>query len=120
MDHLDLVHSVDGFSEGVVKAVANAPGRSVNPRLGKAFGIFDRDRMAAGVAVVDQAATLDRTPIMCSQLQCMQLDAGMLRPVRPPAHDIAGINVDYEGHVDEPRPCLDLGKVQDPQHVRRW
>jgi hypothetical protein len=50
--------------------------------------------LAAAVAVVDQAATMDRAPIMDRLLQGIQHEAGVRRPAHPPAHDIAGIDVD--------------------------
>src|SRR3546814_4856778 len=41
-------------------AVADAADRWLDPGLGKAFGVLDRYILAAAVAVVDEAATMDR------------------------------------------------------------
>ena len=67
--------------------------------------------MAAAVAVVDQATTMDRAPIMDRLFEGIQHEAGMRRPAHPPAHNIAGVDVDHEGHVDEPRPGRDVSEV---------
>src|SRR5215204_1559739 len=40
-------------------------------------------------------------------------------PADPPAHDIAGVDVDHEGHVDKAGPGRDVSEVSDPQPVRR-
>ena len=37
---------------------------------------------------------------------------------RAPAHDAAGVDVDYEGHVAEAHPGGDVGEIGDPQLVR--
>ncbi len=65
----------------------------------------------AAVAVVDQATTMDRSPIMDRLFQGIQHKAGMRRSAHPPAHDIAGVDVDHKGHVDEPGPRRDVGKI---------
>ena len=41
----------------------------------------------------------------------------MCCPADPPTYDIAGINVDHEGHINEACPCRDIGKVRHPKHV---
>ena len=38
-------------------------------------------------------------------------------PADPPAHDVAGVNVDDEGDIDKARPCRDIGEVRHPQPV---
>ena len=52
-------------------------------------------------------------------LQRVEDEAGMRRPLTPPADDTAGVGVDDEGHVDEARPGRDIGEVGEPEHVRR-
>ena len=64
MDDLGLVKTVDRFRQGIVIAVANTADRRLDPGLGKAFGIFDRDVLAAAVAVVDQPAAMGWPPIV--------------------------------------------------------
>ena len=61
---------------------------------------------------------MDRATIVDSLLQSVENEARVRRSADPPAHDVAGIDVDHEGDVDEPRPGRDVGKVRDPQHVR--
>lgn len=56
---------------------------------------------------------------MDRQFQGIQHEVGMRRPAHPPAHDIAGVNVDYEGYVDDPYLGRDVSEVRHPQHVRR-
>src|SRR5215208_3870517 len=43
MDHLGFVEAVDGFGEGIVVAVPDAPDRRLNPGLGKPLSVLDRD-----------------------------------------------------------------------------
>jgi hypothetical protein len=119
MDHLGLVKAVDRLGQGVVIAVADTADRRLDPGLGQALGVLDRDVLAAAVAVVDEAAAMDGPPIMESLLQGIEHEAGMGRPADPPANDIAGVDVDHEGDIDEPRPGRDVSEVRDPQHVRR-
>src|SRR3546814_11224539 len=80
--------------------------------------MLDLHVLAAAVAVVDQATTMNWPPIMDRLLQSIEHEAGMRRPAHPPAYDIAGINVDHEGYVDEPSPRRGIGEVRHPQHVR--
>jgi hypothetical protein len=74
--------------------------------------------LAAAIAVMDEAATV--WPAFVNRLfQGIQDEAGMGCPADPPAHDIAGVDVDHEGHVDEAGPGRDVSEVSDPQPVRR-
>jgi hypothetical protein len=45
MDHLGLVEAVDGLGQGVVVAVADATDGRLDPGLGQALGVFDREVM---------------------------------------------------------------------------
>src|SRR3546814_20398520 len=80
--------------------------------------MLDRHVLAAAVAVVDQATTMNWPPIMDRLLQSIEHEAGMRRPAHPPAYDIAGINDDPEGYVDETVNRRGLGEVRTPQHFR--
>jgi len=104
VDHLGLVEAVDRLGQGVVIAVTDAADRGLDPGFGEALGIFDRDILAAAVAVMDEAAAMDRAPVVDSLFQCVEDEAGVRGPADPPAHDIAGVDVDHEGDIDEPRP----------------
>jgi hypothetical protein len=50
----------------------------------------------AAVAVMDQAATMDRTPVMDRLIESIEHEVGVGRRAHPPARDIAGINVDHD------------------------
>jgi hypothetical protein len=52
MDDFGLVEAVDRFGEGVVVAVADAADRGLDAGLGQAFGVFDRDVLAAPDALL--------------------------------------------------------------------
>ena len=60
MDDHGLVKTVDCLGQGVVIAIADAPDRWLDPGLCKALHILERDRLAAAVAVVEQATTMNR------------------------------------------------------------
>src|SRR4249920_3800120 len=74
---------------------------------------------AAAIAVMDEVAA-DWPAFVDRLFQGIQDEAGMGCPADPPAHDIAGVDVDHEGHVDEAGPGRDVSEVSDPQLVRRW
>ena len=61
--------------------------------------------------MVDQPAAMGGSAIMQSLFQGIQHKAGMGCPADPPTNDIAGINVDHEGDVDEPGPGRDLSEI---------
>ena len=67
----------------------------------------DMDAAAARL----RAAAVNRPAIVLRLLQRVQHEAGVRRPADAPAHDIAGVNVDHEGDVDEPYPGRDIGEV---------
>ena len=64
MDDLGLLKAIDRLAQGAVAAVANAPYRRLDPSFGKALGIFHRDILAAAVALLEQAITMERPAIM--------------------------------------------------------
>ena len=49
VDELGLVQTVDGFRQGVVVTVADAAHGWLDPGLDQAFGILDRDILAAAI-----------------------------------------------------------------------
>jgi hypothetical protein len=69
--------------------------------------------------MVHEPAAMDRPPILESLFQSVQYEARMGRPAYPPSDDPSRIGVDDKGDIDEARPGRDVGKVGDPQHVRR-
>jgi hypothetical protein len=52
MDHLSFVKPVDGLGECVVVAVADAADGWLDASFGQAFGVFDRDILAAPDALL--------------------------------------------------------------------
>ena len=68
--------------------------------------------------MVHEPAAMDRPPIVKSLFQSVQDEARMRRPADPLTHNIAGINVDDEGHINEARPCRDIGEARHPEHIR--
>lgn len=119
MDDLGFVETVDGLGEGVVIAVAYAAHRRLDAGLRQALGVLDRKILTAAIAVMDQAAAVDGATVMDRLLQGVEDEGGMGRPADAPAHDVAGVDVDYEGHIDEARPGRDVGEVGDPEPVGR-
>ena len=80
MDHLGLVETVDRLGESIVVAVADAADRRLDAGLGQALGVFDRDVLAAAVAVMHEPAAMDGPPVMQRLLQRIEHEAGMRRP----------------------------------------
>ena len=52
MDDLCFVEAVDRLGESVVVGVANAADRRLDPGRGQAFGVLDRDVLAAPDALL--------------------------------------------------------------------
>ena len=90
MDDLGLVEAVDRLGESVVVGVADAADRRLDAGLSQALGVLDRDVLAAPVAVMDEAAAMDRPPVMERLLQGIQHEAGMRGPAEPASRRCAG------------------------------
>ena len=52
MDDLGFVETVDGLGQSIVVAVADAADRRFDAGFGQALGVFDRDVLAASVALL--------------------------------------------------------------------
>src|SRR6266511_1973078 len=104
VDDLGFVKAVDGFGEGIVVTVADAAHRRLDTRFRQALGVFDRDVLAAPVAVMHEPAAMHRPPVMESLLQRVEHEAGVRCPRDTPADDATGVGVDDKGDVDEARP----------------
>lgn len=111
VDHLGLVEAVDRLGQSIVVAVADATNRRLDARFGEALGVLYGYVLRPAVAMMDQAAAMDRPTIVQRLLQRVQDEAGMCCPAGAPANDPAGVCVDDEGDVDEPRPGRDVGEV---------
>lgn len=77
----------------------------------KAFGVLDRRVLTASHAVVDQLATMDWPPVVDRLLEGAEHKSCMCRAAHPPATDIAGVDIDCEGQIEEPEPRRDVGEV---------
>jgi hypothetical protein len=60
MDDLGFVDAIDRLGESIVIAVADAADGWLDAGLGQALGVFDRDVLAAPVAMVDEAGAMHR------------------------------------------------------------
>jgi hypothetical protein len=69
--------------------------------------------------MVDQSASPGGSTFVQGLLQSIEHEAGVRRPTGAPADDAAGVDIDDEGYIDEPRPGAHVSEVGHPQHVRR-
>ena len=69
---------------------------------------------------MDQSALQNRPSIMQSLLESIENEVCLGGPREPPSHDAISECVDNEGHVNKALPGRHIGKITDPQHVRRW
>src|SRR5690606_35505932 len=86
--------------------------------FGEALGVANTDILRSAVRVVHQTAAMNGPPFVQGLLESVEHKARMRCPAHPPADDAAGVGVDDEGHVDEARPCADVGEVRKPEPVR--
>ena len=63
-DDFSFVEAIDGLGQGVVIAVTDAADRRLDPGFSQALGIFDRDVLAAAVAVVNEPAAMGWTTLI--------------------------------------------------------
>ena len=118
MDQLGFVEAVDGLGQRVVVAVADAADGRLDTRFGQAFGVFDRDVLAASVAMMHQPALAPRPPVVQSLLQSIEHEARVGRARHTPADDTPGVGIDDKGDIDKARPGRHVGEVRDPERVR--
>lgn len=69
----------DGFGKSIVVGIADAADRRFDAGLSHPPSVFDRDVLAASVAMVDETAAMNRPPIMECLLQGIEHKAGMRR-----------------------------------------
>jgi hypothetical protein len=89
------------------------------PRFGQVLGVLDGHVLRPAVAMVNQAATMNRPAIVQRLLERIQDEAGVRRPAGSPADDPPAAGVDDEGDVGEPRPGRDAGEIRHPEPVWR-
>ena len=95
----------DAFSQGVVVTVTDAADRGVDAGVSEPLGVSDRQVLAAAIAVMDQLVSLGRRSLADGLVQCIQDETSRHRGRDTPANDLAGENVDDEGHVDHALPA---------------
>src|SRR5271170_7810354 len=61
---IGLVETVDGLGESIVIAVPNAAYRRFDASFRQALGVFDRDILAAPVAVMHEPAAMHGPPVI--------------------------------------------------------
>src|SRR5271168_2639960 len=64
VDDLGLVETVDGLGESIVIAVPDAAYRRFDASFRQALGVFDRDILAAPVAVMHEPAAMHGPPVI--------------------------------------------------------
>ena len=117
-DDLGLLESIDRLGERIVVAVADAADRWLDAGLGEALGVFYRDVLNATVAMMDEAAAMNRPTIMQRLLERVEHEARMRRARGAPADDPPSEGVDHESHIDEALPSFNIGKIRHPQGIR--
>ncbi len=106
-----------GSSPRAGYAIADAADGRLDTGLGQALSVFDRDILAAAVAMVDQPATMFRPALVQSLLERIEHEGGMRGAADPPAYDVSGKHVDDEGDIDEALPGRHIGEIADQEAV---
>ena len=104
MDQLGFVKAIDGLGERVVVTIADAANGRLNAGFGQAFGVFDRDILAAAITMVDEAAPMSRPALIQSLLKSIEHKTGMGGAADPPADDVSGENIDDESDINKALP----------------
>ena len=97
VDDFGLEQAVDCFGQCVVIAVASAAHGRFDAGIRQSFIVFDRQILAAPVAVVNEPHALGRSAFMDRQIEGIQNEPGMRGGADAPADDLARIGVDGEG-----------------------
>jgi len=111
MHDLDLVKTVDRFSERVVIGIANTPDRRLDARFRQPFGIANGHILRAAVGMVNQSATVDRSPIMKRLVEGIENETRMGSLACSPTDDAASEGIDYERDVNEALPRVHIGEI---------
>ena len=86
VDHFGFVKAVDGFGESIVVGISDAADGSLDAGFSQTLGVLDGYVLAASVAMVDEPAAMDRSPIMQGLLQRIEHEepAWAVRDARQP------------------------------------
>lgn len=76
MDHLGLEEADDGLRQGIVIRIPDTADRRLNAGLGEALGVSKRHVLDAPIAMVDEAGSPQRLPVMESLLQGIEHKVG--------------------------------------------
>ena len=76
--------------------------------------------LPAAVRMVNQSTFLDGPSIVQGLLQSIENKVRFGGPRDPPPDDAISERIDDEGHIDKALPRRHVGKIADPQQVRRW
>ena len=104
---------------GRCRKVADAADGRLDPGFGEPLGVLDRNVLGAAIAMMNEAAAAGRPSVMERLFEGVQDEVGVRRPAGSPADDPPRVGVDDEGDIDEAGPGRDIGKIREPQTVRR-
>src|SRR5579863_8987886 len=89
------------------------------PASARRLGVLDRNILGAAIAVMNEVAAAGGPSIMERLFEGVQNEVRMRRPAGSPADDPPRIGVDDEGDIDEAGPSRDVGKIGQPEPIRR-
>ena len=112
MNDLGLVEAIDRLGEGIVVTVTDAADGRFDTRLGEALGVSDADVLRPPVGMVHQPGAMNGPAFVQRLLQRVQYEVGVCRPADALADNAPGVGIDHEGHINEPGPRTDVGKIR--------
>jgi hypothetical protein len=113
---LGLVQPDHALGQRVIVRIAHAADGEYGAHLGRPRGVLQRNILRPMIRVDQQPSGAGS--VLQGLLQRIEHQAGVHRPLRPPAHDAVREHVDHEGHVDEAYPGRDIHEVRHPELVR--
>jgi hypothetical protein len=111
MEDFSFEKAIDRLSQRIVITVANAARRGFDACIGEPFALFDRQILAASVAVMNKPRILSRAAFMDRLFQGIQHETCMRRGADTPADDLAGIGIDDKSYINKPFPGRNIGEV---------
>ena len=119
MNDLGFVEAIDRLSQRIVVRVADAAYGRFDPGFSETLGVLDRNLLGSAITVMNKAAAAGRPSVMKRLFEGVQDEVGVRCPAGSPADDPPGVGVDDESDIDEACPSRDIGKIGEPQTVRR-
>ena len=117
VDDVGFETVIDRLSQRIVITVADAAHRGFDACIGETFAVFDRQILAASVAVTNKprihflAAFLDRL------FKGIQHETRMRRWADTPTYDLAGVGIDDKSHITKPILGRNIGEILHPQSI---